>query len=172
MKQQRFRILICDTDVETLIGLERMLEDAGFDTTTTWDVTDLARCSECDFFHLLIVGDHPPQMDAEAILKDLRGKDLRGIDVSCVVLKWDVSACDSERLRSAGTTAVVSRRNYASILEQAKACLGGYPKCGRRVKTEHSIECAKGPHENTMRNFVKSWMRVRSRFALRPLIIS
>lgn len=53
-----------------------MLEDAGFDTTTTWDVTDLTRCSECDFFHLLIVGDHPPQMDAEAILKDLRGKDV------------------------------------------------------------------------------------------------
>jgi CheY-like chemotaxis protein len=118
MKQQRFRILICDTDVETLINLERMLEDAGFDTTTTWDVTDLTRCSECDFFRLLIVGDHPPQMDAEAILKDLRGK-----DVSCLVLKWDVRACDIERLRSAGATAVVSRGNYASILEQAKACL-------------------------------------------------
>jgi fatty acid/phospholipid biosynthesis enzyme len=71
-----------------------------------------------DLFHLLIVGDHPPQMDAEAILKDLRGK-----DVSCLVLKWDVRACDIERLRSAGATAVVSRGNYASILEQAKTCL-------------------------------------------------
>jgi CheY-like chemotaxis protein len=123
MKQQRFRILICDSDVETLISIERMLEDAGFDTTTTWNLIDLARCSERDFFHLLIIGDHPPQMDAEAILKDLRGKDLRGVDVPCLVLKWDVRACDIERLRPAGAMAVVSGRNYASIVDQAKACL-------------------------------------------------
>ena len=49
MKQQRFRILICDTDVETLIGLERMLEDPGSDTTTTWNVTGVARCSSVTF---------------------------------------------------------------------------------------------------------------------------
>ncbi|MGB8064143.1 MAG: hypothetical protein WCF26_19800 [Candidatus Sulfotelmatobacter sp.] len=118
MKQQRFRILICDTDVETLISLERLLEDAGFDTTTTWNAVDLARCAERESFHLLIIGDHPPQLDAEAILKDLRG-----IDVPCLVLNWDVRACDMERLRPAGAMAVVSRRNLASILEQAEACL-------------------------------------------------
>jgi len=100
-----------------------MLEDAGFDTTTTWNVMDLARRSERDRFHLLIIGDHPPQMDAEAILKDLREKDLRGIDVPCLVLKWDVRTCDIERLRPVGAMAVVSRRNFASILEHAETCL-------------------------------------------------
>ena len=64
MKPKRLRILICDTDEETLIDLERMLEDAGFDTTTTWDAMDLVRLLEGNLFHLLIMGDHPPQMNA------------------------------------------------------------------------------------------------------------
>ncbi len=49
-----------------------MLEDAGFDTTTTRDAIDLARLLRENLFHLLIMGDHPPQMDAEVMLKELR----------------------------------------------------------------------------------------------------
>jgi CheY-like chemotaxis protein len=123
MNQQRLRILICDTDVETLIGLEQMLEDAGFDTTTTWDAIDLERSCACNVFHLLIIGDHPPQMDAEAMLKQLRGKDRRGTDTPCLALKGDPCACDIERFCSSGAIAVVSRRDYSSIVKQAESCL-------------------------------------------------
>ena len=80
MKPQRLRILICDTEVETLLDLEQMLEDAGFDTTTTWNAIDVTRLLEERLFHLLIMGDHPPQMDAEIILRGLRGKNRRGFD--------------------------------------------------------------------------------------------
>jgi len=123
MKQQRLRILICDTEVETLLDLEQTLEDAGFDTTTTWNARDVARLLETDLFHLLIMGNHPPQMDAEVILRGLRAKDRRGCDVPSLVLLQDLTEYEMERLRSAGAKSVVSRRDHASIVEQVQRCL-------------------------------------------------
>jgi CheY-like chemotaxis protein len=123
MKQQRLRILICDTDVETLIDLEQMLEDAGFDTTTTWDAMDVDRLLERDLFHLLIMGNHPPQMDAEVMLRRISARDRWGCGVLSLVLLRDLTESEMERLRSAGATAVLSRQDYAAIVERAQGCL-------------------------------------------------
>ena len=54
------------------MNLEQILENAGFDTTTIWETMDLGRLLERNPFDLLIVGDHPPHMDAEAMLRELR----------------------------------------------------------------------------------------------------
>ena len=54
MNQRRLRILICDIDPDILIHLEKMLEDAGFDTTSTWNVVDLERLLQQHSFQLLI----------------------------------------------------------------------------------------------------------------------
>jgi len=127
MRQQRLRVLICDTDAEILINLEQMLENAGFDTTTIWETMDLARLLERNPFDLLIMGDHPPHMDAEVIsrelrdaeviLRELREKHPRTPVVLCLVQR-SLDESEMERFRSAGATAVISRQDQNSIFAQ------------------------------------------------------
>jgi DNA-binding response OmpR family regulator len=106
-----------------LIDLERVLEDMGFDTTTTWNALDLERLlGEC-CFNLLIVGDHPPQMDAELIFDKLRGKHGQVSQVLCLVWQRHLDEHNIERLRSAGATNVVSGPDCASIVEEVKSSL-------------------------------------------------
>jgi DNA-binding response OmpR family regulator len=120
---QRVRILICDSDPEMLIDLERALEGMGFETTTTWNAPDVERLlGECSF-NLLIVGDRPPQMDAEAIFNELRGKNYHVSHVLCLVWRRQLDQHDLERLRSAGATTVVSGQDCASIVEEVKFSL-------------------------------------------------
>ncbi len=40
MKTSRKKVLVADCHEEVLIALEKMLEDAGFDTTTVWTARD------------------------------------------------------------------------------------------------------------------------------------
>jgi DNA-binding response OmpR family regulator len=123
MIAQRLRVLICDSDPEVLIDLERVLEDMGFATTTTWNVPDLGRLlGECSF-NLLIVGDHPPQMDAEVIFNELRGQHHHLSHVLCLVWRRHLDRRNVERLRSAGATTVVSGPDCASIVEKVKSSL-------------------------------------------------
>ena len=120
---QRLRVLICDSDPGILIDLERVLEDMGFETTTTWNALDLGRLlGECSF-DLLIVGDHPPQMDAEVIFNELRGQHCHVSHVLCLVWQRYLDERNVERLRSAGATTVVSGPDCASIVEEVKFSL-------------------------------------------------
>ena len=47
MTTQRKKILVADCHEDVLIVLERLLEDAGFDTTTVWTARDLLRLVDC-----------------------------------------------------------------------------------------------------------------------------
>ena len=69
MNDARKRVLISDCEAEALIALERLLEDAGFDTTTactTPEAVDLLQNRE---FDLVLAADHPPELDCEAVLR-------------------------------------------------------------------------------------------------------
>ena len=68
----RFRVLVLDLDDRTLITLERVMEEAGFDTATTWSSREAFSWLEKQRFELMIVGDHPPEIDAYAMLHRLR----------------------------------------------------------------------------------------------------
>jgi len=120
---QRLRILICDTDPEVLIHVERMLEDAGFDTTTTWDPADFARLVQGGPFDVLMLRDHPPDMDAEAILTALRCKQNQTPGVFCLCWQRHSNQRDVERLRSAGAATVICAQDYAAVVEEVKLSL-------------------------------------------------
>ena len=78
---------------------------------------DLARLLRRNPFDLLIVGDHPPHMDAEVILRELREKHPRTPVVLCLV-QQNLDESEMERFRSAGATAVISRQDQNSIVAQ------------------------------------------------------
>ncbi len=120
MDKQPRRVLILDTDPDTLITLQHVLEHAELDTTITWDETEARQLLEARRFDLLLIGDHPPELDAAAILEDLR---FQGASSPSLILRWIVRENDVEYFRGLGAMGVVARRNTLAVLEQVTRAL-------------------------------------------------
>ncbi len=69
MTARRHSILILDHDEDVLLRLEHLLETAGFDTTVTWRADDMEGLLAQREYDLVIIGHHPPEMDAGAVAK-------------------------------------------------------------------------------------------------------
>lgn len=117
MKVRPCRVLILDVDQDTLIRLEKALEDAGFDTTSTWDAAEARQLLASNYFDLLVVGDHPPEVDAGAILRDLRAQ---RNSCACFILEPTIRPSDLERFRSLGAICVISRWDHPSLLDKCE----------------------------------------------------
>jgi DNA-binding response OmpR family regulator len=72
MNIQKKHILIADSDEQALIELEQLLQDEGFETTTAWNTSDTVELLSHKHFDLLLVADHPPELNCEQVLKTRR----------------------------------------------------------------------------------------------------
>ncbi len=120
MDDQLRRVLILDIDPDTLITLQHVLERAGVDTTITWDETEARRLLETESFGLLLIGDHPPELDAAAILNDLKS---RGASSPSLILRRVCRENDIEHFRALGAIGVVGERDPIAVLEQVTRAL-------------------------------------------------
>jgi DNA-binding response OmpR family regulator len=68
----RKRILVLDFDGDLLITLERILENSGFCTTTTWEVGEAVELLQTRSFDFFVVGNRPPQLDARSLIGEVR----------------------------------------------------------------------------------------------------
>jgi len=119
MDERLRRVLILDTDPDTLIILQQMLERAKVDTTITWDEAEARQLLAARSFDLLIVGDHPPELDAAAILRDLGSQGIR----SSLILRETVLERDAGYFRGLGAIDVVPKRKPFVVLEQVARAL-------------------------------------------------
>jgi len=78
------RVLVLDFDEKTLIALEQLLEQAGLDTAITWSIHEAFSWLERQRFDLIVVGDHPPDIDAHVLLRWLQAMRQR---VPCIVMR-------------------------------------------------------------------------------------
>jgi CheY-like chemotaxis protein len=83
-QRQSRHVLILDFNAETLIALEKVFEEAGFDATTTWNMQEAYLCLGQKRFDAVVVGDHPPIIDARAVLRRLEG--LHRL-IPCIVMR-------------------------------------------------------------------------------------
>lgn len=114
------RILILDTDPDMLIKLQHVLEEADIDTTVTWDEMEACQLVETAPFDLLLIGHHPPELNAAAIIDDLS---LRGICPRVLILRGVLGDKDGEDFHRLGAIGVVSRRDPHAVLEQVTKAL-------------------------------------------------
>jgi len=68
------RVLILDTDPDTLMALEHLLDGADLDSTTTWDEAEGCQLLERHDFDLILIGDHPPELNATKVLNYIRSR--------------------------------------------------------------------------------------------------
>ena len=114
------RVLIVDTDPDTLITLQHELEEADIDATVTWDEIEACQLIETTPFDLLIIGDHPPELNAAAILDDLS---LRGTCPPVLILRGIFGEKDSEYFRRLGAIGMASKRDPLAVLEHVTKAL-------------------------------------------------
>jgi CheY-like chemotaxis protein len=114
MSERRCKVLILDWDQETLISLQHVLEDAGVDTTITWDEGEAQKLIKGESFDLLLIADHDTEFSAETILHDLNS------NISCPCLLLRERSLGSAQGRQLGITEVVPKRDPFRVLEQVR----------------------------------------------------
>jgi DNA-binding response OmpR family regulator len=115
MKPKRKRILLADCHEDVLIALEKLLEDAGFDTTTAWTAKEALTLADCSAFDLVLVSEYLPDDKCEEVLKALQQG---GKQTVCIVMHPCVPEfMDFVRFESFGARDIVSKRPYVRIVE-------------------------------------------------------
>ena len=66
MRDHKCRALILDSDPDTLIALQRTLENGGVDTTITWDNGEAQNLVRSTRFDVTLIADHPPEFAPKA----------------------------------------------------------------------------------------------------------
>jgi DNA-binding response OmpR family regulator len=121
MKTLRKKILVADCNEEVLIALEKMLEDAGFDTTTVWTANDALKRLDSEVFDLVLVNEYLPDADCKDFLKALRK---RGAQMPCVVMQPSApEITDFSGLQALGARDIVCKHAYRQVVEIVSECL-------------------------------------------------
>jgi CheY-like chemotaxis protein len=121
MRTQNKKILIVDSDESVLIALERVLEEQGYETTTAWELNEALKLMDASRFDVLLVGDHPPDLNCERLLKLLRRGQLW---TPCVVMHSAARHPFSEQyLQYLGAHGVACKWNDKEVLEEVKKCV-------------------------------------------------
>lgn len=120
MDRRLRRVLILDSDANFLIALQHVFEDAGIDTKITWDKREARQWLENESFDLVVVEDHPPELDAAAILADLS---FRGTCPPVLILRKVVDEKAMEHFVRCGAVGVVSTGDPVTILGQVAKVL-------------------------------------------------
>ena len=121
MNAHRTKILVADCHDDTLIFLEKLLEDAGFDTTTVWTAKDTLSHVDSHVFDLVLVNEYLPDAKCEDLLRELQK---RPESVACIVmLPYGPEMTDFIRLEKLGARDVVCKHDYGQVVKMVSECL-------------------------------------------------
>ena len=116
----RNRILIVDNDEKVLIALERALEQEGYETQTAWDLPEGLEVLADGGFNLLLVGDHPPELNCERVLKVLAREHV-GLPVVVMHSKPRHPFAEAF-VTHLGAAGVVCKWNDGQVVETVRNC--------------------------------------------------
>lgn len=133
------RVLILDTDPDTLVVLQHWLEEAGLEATITWDEPKAWQLVETVRFDLILIGDHRPELDAAAIIDNLS---FRGVCPPVLILKATIGEKDAEHFRSLGAIGVVPKRDPSAVFAQVTKILAPVQFKATTAKAESSLRTA------------------------------
>ena len=124
MKTPKKRVLVADCHEEVLIVLEKMLEDAGFDTTTVWTAREALQLVASQVFDLVLINEYLPDAECEDLLRAFHKIHKRGAQVPCIVMQPSApEITDIRGLQDLGARDVVCKRAYQQVVEAVSRCL-------------------------------------------------
>ena len=121
MSRQKRNILVLDSDSAFLIALEHVLEGEGFNTMTTWNAWEATALLGSARFDVLLVGEHPPEVQSGELLKQLQVEPRR---IPCIVMQSAARyPFEAQFLCARGAYAVTPKWNHKGIVEQIRQSL-------------------------------------------------
>ena len=121
MKPTRKRILVADCHEDVLIILERLLEDAGFDTTTVWTAKEALNLADSHAFDLILINEYLPDAECEDVLRVLQKRDEQ---TPCIVMQPSApEIVDFTRFGALGAKDIVCNHCSRQIVEIVRECL-------------------------------------------------
>ncbi len=136
MTSRRKRILIVDMDSDVLISMEHLLEDEGFDTTTTRDMYEAFALLGSHHIDLVVIGHHPPEVSSEQLLRQLRDGRKRA---PCLVMQSvPQHPFEGPYLRSLGACAVVPKSRINDVVASVQHYLRKSPNSQSVPRIEQS----------------------------------
>jgi DNA-binding response OmpR family regulator len=120
MNRQRAKLLVADCHEDTLIDLQRVLEDAGFDTTAVWTSREFVDAIHCQAFDLALINEYMPGAPCQELLQLVRDADLR-----CVMLQARTPPATGPATLNAGHGCrSVCKHDHAGIVRLVSDILG------------------------------------------------
>jgi len=121
MKPTRKRILVADCHEDVLIILERLLEEAGFDTTTVWTAKEALKLADSHAFDLILINEYLPDAECEDVLRVLQKRDEQ---TPCIVMQPSPPEnVDFTRFEALGAKDIVCKHCSRQIVEIVRECL-------------------------------------------------
>jgi DNA-binding response OmpR family regulator len=112
---------VIDGHEDVLIELERLLEDEGFDTVTTWSARDGLAILDKVRFDLVLVNEYLPDLDAEDFLQKLVQ---RRIPDPCMVMQPSApQITETRKFHNGGAVDVVCKRAHQDLLAAVRKFL-------------------------------------------------
>ena len=138
----RKKILVLDSDSELLIALEQVLEEEGFNTTTTWDAREAVALLASARFDALLVGEHPPEVKSAELLKRLQAQ---RSGIPCIVMQSAaLHPFEAQYLCALGAYAVVPKWKHKAIVEQIRQMLRRWHGAASDVMADGTLPAAAG----------------------------
>jgi DNA-binding response OmpR family regulator len=110
-------LLVLDLDEKLLLTLQQVLEDAGFDTTITWDENEARHLVGRMRYDLIVVGEHPPELVADRVLRDFAQQ---GSPPPCLILGRKSLEPALQHLREIEVIGVIPKPEPLRVLEQVR----------------------------------------------------
>ncbi len=110
MSERPSKILILDYDPDVLTCLQHVFEDAGLDTTITWDAFEARELVRAKTFDLMLIGNRHPELSAKTFLRDLQPTAR-----ACLLLGTRESS--AKPLRRLGISGAVPKRDAKRVLQ-------------------------------------------------------
>lgn len=117
MRAHKSKALILDSDPDTLITLQRTLENGGVDTTITWDDTEAQNLVMSTPFDVTLIADHPPEIHAESMVREFRR---HGALSPCLILRTTAQVGSGKPQQQPGVVAVVPKRDPDRVLQEVR----------------------------------------------------
>lgn len=110
----RKKVLVADCHEEVLITLQKMLEDAGYDTTIVWTASEALKLLESGTFDLVLTNEYLPDAECEDLLKALQKQRAQ---VPCIVMQPSApEITNSTSLEALGVRDIVYKYAYRQIV--------------------------------------------------------
>jgi DNA-binding response OmpR family regulator len=113
------KLLIADCHEDTLILLQKVLEDAGFDTTAVWTAEEFLSAIGAQTFDLVLVNEYIPGGRCDELLHKVQDAQLRCI----LMLPRNLTATEVRSLESLRSFEVVEKRDYEEIVRRVRKML-------------------------------------------------